>query len=114
MTDSRLHTPHDVDGEPAPTKAGPAPLPADAPTVAPEQVQNAPSTGADQAPRPARPGNGPAIAGYEIIRERGRGGRGAVFLPPDPRLRRRVAIKVPFLRSLPRSGVAARFLAEAR
>jgi hypothetical protein len=59
----------------------------------------------------ALPVPGEAIGQYEIIRELGRGGMGAVFLARDTRLGRRVAIK--FLQTTsPR--LADRFILEAR
>ena len=57
------------------------------------------------------PGAGDSIGHYEIIREFGRGGMGAVFLARDTRLARRVAIK--FLLTK-RGAKNERFLAEAR
>ncbi|WP_428268364.1 protein kinase domain-containing protein [Haliangium sp.] len=69
----------------------------------------------------ASPGNGASssslplpgarIGQYEIIRELGRGGMGAVFLARDTKLGRRVAIK--FLDS-PQPELSARFILEAR
>ena len=64
-------------------------------------------------PEPAPPvlGPGAKLGQYELIRELGRGGMGVVYLGRDPRLGRRVAIKVV---SHDDPTLAARFLAEAR
>ncbi len=68
-------------------------------------------------PRPPRGGDrllpeiGSKIGQYELIRELGRGGMGAVFLARDTKLGRRVAIK--FLQSS-KPELSARFILEAR
>jgi serine/threonine protein kinase len=62
-------------------------------------------------PEHALPGPGEAIGQYEIIRELGRGGMGAVFLARDTRLGRRVAVK--FLQTTSPT-LADRFILEAR
>ncbi len=58
------------------------------------------------------PSPGDRIRQYELIRELGRGGMGAVFLARDLQLGRLVAIK--FLVCPGNDGLSARFLAEAR
>jgi serine/threonine protein kinase len=75
----------------------------------------APPAAADVAPSPeaARlPGPGARIGKYEIIRELGRGGFGAVFAARDTKLGRKVAIK--FLHGALQPEDSARFLREAR
>jgi hypothetical protein len=57
------------------------------------------------------PGPGTRLGAYEIIRELGRGGMGAVFLARDTKLGRRVAIK--FLQN-DEPDLTARFILEAR
>jgi WD40 repeat protein len=51
---------------------------------------------------------------FRIIRERGRGGHGVVFLAVDPRLGRRVALKVPRPEALASADLRRRFLREGR
>ena len=66
-----------------------------------------------QVPGPDNPVSaGQRIAHYEIIRELGRGGMGAVFLARDLKFGRRVAIK--FLNNAFNANLARRFLLEAR
>ncbi|MEM9490841.1 MAG: serine/threonine-protein kinase, partial [Myxococcota bacterium] len=76
------------------------------PTFTDSASANGDAPGQLVAPRP-----GLTLGHYELIRELGRGGMGAVFLARDTRLHRRVAIK--FLAQQDRN-LAARFLAEAR
>ncbi len=57
------------------------------------------------------PAIGDSVHHYEVIREIGRGGMGAVFLARDTRLGRLVAIK--FV-TVTKAHIAARFIAEAR
>ncbi|HWU90453.1 MAG TPA: serine/threonine-protein kinase, partial [Kofleriaceae bacterium] len=64
------------------------------------------------APRPALPTPGERIGQYEIIRELGRGGMGAVFAARDTKLGRKVAIK--FLTGDTDPEVTARFILEAK
>ena len=58
------------------------------------------------------PRAGTQIGQYEVIRELGRGGMGAVFLARDTKLGRKVAIK--FLFSSNQPELTARFIIEAR
>lgn len=53
------------------------------------------------------------IGRFQIIKELGRGGHGVVFLVHDPRLNRRVALKVPRPEALMTSDLRRRFLREA-
>jgi eukaryotic-like serine/threonine-protein kinase len=66
----------------------------------------------DDAPGAARPAPGTRIGQYEIIRELGRGGMGAVYAARDTKLGRKVAIK--FLDSENTPELTARFILEAR
>jgi WD40 repeat protein/serine/threonine protein kinase len=56
----------------------------------------------------------PAIGRFEIERELGRGAHGVVFLARDPRLGRRVALKVPRPEALANEELRRRFVREAR
>jgi len=66
----------------------------------------------DPEPAPASLAQGTRIGQYEIIRELGRGGMGAVYAARDTKLGRKVAIKV--LNSNNNAELAARFIIEAR
>ncbi|HEX7377258.1 MAG TPA: serine/threonine-protein kinase, partial [Pirellulales bacterium] len=66
---------------------------------------------------PIWPGASPLpsrIDRFEILRELGRGGHGAVFLAIDPRLRRLVALKLPRPEALLATDLHRRFLREGR
>ncbi|MFM8272777.1 MAG: hypothetical protein ACKODX_10650 [Gemmata sp.] len=62
--------------------------------------------------RSAAEGSSTAIPGYEIVRELGKGGMGAVYLAKQRGLHREVAVKTLLGASVPRA-MLARFWAEA-
>ena len=66
----------------------------------------------ERAPGSQLPVPGARIGQYEIIRELGRGGMGAVYAARDTKLGRKVAIK--FLNSNNQAEVTARFILEAQ
>ncbi len=62
----------------------------------------------------AKPKAGEKLDRFEILRELGHGGMGAVYLAHDPKLDRKVAIKIPFLSSNNAEQILSRFQREAR
>jgi hypothetical protein len=88
-------------------------VPGEAVPVGPALVSPAaPAATAPAEPVVQLPGPGERIGQYEIIRELGRGGMGAVYVARDTRLGRRVAIKL--MQSQQRSDLTERFILEAR
>lgn len=85
--------------------------PADPPIWVPAHSSPLPVNAAAAPPLDAAPAPGTRIGQYELIRELGRGGMGAVFAARDTKLGRKVAIK--FL-SAQHPDLGARFLLEAR
>ena len=64
--------------------------------------------------RDAAPPHPKRIGRFEVIREVGRGGFGVVFVAVDPRVGRRVAVKIPRPEVLASQATRSRFLREAR
>ena len=94
-----------------PAAPGPTMAPAGhAPVVALPDAAAAPALAVSPDAVPL-PGAGERMGQYEIIRELGRGGMGAVYIARDTRLGRRVAIK---LTLTDRTDLTARFLLEAQ
>src|SRR5436309_401937 len=80
----------------------------------PSPTDTMPTAGSEKRTGAAREAAGlPPVAGYEVVRELGRGGMGVVYLARDPRLNRLVALKMVLAGAHAAPADLARFLSEA-
>jgi hypothetical protein len=103
--------PEGMPGSEAPAEWGP---PATGSAPPPTPADEAPTRAAHSERRPAATGDLPAVPGYQVLEELGRGGMGVVLRVYDPDLGRALAVKVPLDRLRGQPDLLARFLEEAQ